>query len=180
MAGTCSILGVNMSKLAQSYDTAHTRSWHFMVFFTQKFRFLPILIYRQRGCIKDRIKEAEGHLMDCCLQAPYNLRFVFQTEILEATSKAAELIRCLSKEIHEMKQTFKCSQCQRIPCDSLKQMQPVSRRKYSWPSQEVDAFEDGADGIGRIRAWENTAALSLVTFTSLLIEFVARLVIIWL
>ncbi|GFP86667.1 aluminum-activated malate transporter 9 [Phtheirospermum japonicum] len=55
--------------------------------------------------------------------------------------------------------------------------QPSLQRQYSWPSREVDGF----DGLSlnwvptRMRALESTAALSLATFTSLLVEFVARL-----
>lgn len=58
-------------------------------------------------------------------------------------------------------------------------MRKHSRRLYSWPSREVDAFEEeggySVDFVPKMRALESTAQLSLATFTSLLIEFVARL-----
>lgn len=61
-------------------------------------------------------------------------------------------------------------------------MKKQQRRLHSWPSREVDDdFDvDGgggaeADHTPRMKALESTAALSLATFTSLLIEFVARL-----
>uniref|UniRef100_A0ACD5VDA1 Uncharacterized protein n=2 Tax=Avena sativa TaxID=4498 RepID=A0ACD5VDA1_AVESA len=58
-------------------------------------------------------------------------------------------------------------------------MKRQQRRLHSWPSREVDYFDDNenvvSDMIPRMRALESTAALSLATFTSLLIEFVARL-----
>ncbi|KAH6761007.1 hypothetical protein C2S52_008312 [Perilla frutescens var. hirtella] len=188
------------------------------------------------------------------IQAPYNLRIAFQKEIQDAASEAAELVRCLGKDITSMRRTLKTCLLKRVhssterlqraldmhsylltshhePPDNssrthsrlshalsstfsnlsnhaadlnklLEQnsdppsqplghiphqqeesyhemMRKQSRRLYSWPSREVDAFEDGgninSDCIPRMRALESTATLSLATFTSLLIEFVARL-----
>lgn len=57
-------------------------------------------------------------------------------------------------------------------------MRKQSRRLHSWPSREVDSFEEGGfsrDFLPKMKALETTAALSLATFTSLLIEFVVRL-----
>ncbi|KAA8522468.1 hypothetical protein F0562_013171 [Nyssa sinensis] len=205
------------------------------------------------------------------IQAPYKLRFTFQTEIQDATSQAAELVRCLGNDVSSMKQSVKTSLLKRVhsstdrlqraidmhsylltsfnyeppdisskplpklishalsstfsdlsnqlddqPPDNTttlnidqnsniipptqyytlsgtlpppppaaqgesyhETMKRQSRRLHSWPSREVDAFEEegcfSADIIPRMRALESTAALSLATFTSLLIEFVARL-----
>ena len=187
-------------------------------------------------------------------QAPYNLRITFQSEIQDATNQAAELVRCLGRDISNMKRSLKTSLLKRVHssaerlqravdmhsylltsfsdaplsdnfskplqklthtlssalyCDLPSQQSPAgefssnslektqnaptvqtesyhelmrkqSRRLHSWPSREVDAFhdEDGAmnaDFLPRMKALESTAALSLANFTSLLIEFVARL-----
>lgn len=181
------------------------------------------------------------------LQAPYNLRITFQSEILDATSQAAELLRSLGNDISNMKcclhtsllkrlhsstgrlqrsvdlhshlltSTYNFYDCTAKPTDKLcntlslnlkdcpghftkqssdaepnpnpavpiqaesyhETMRKQLRRLYSWPSREVDDFEEdgGVDTnkIPRMQALESTAALSLATFTSLLIEFVARL-----
>ncbi|KAK3227942.1 hypothetical protein Dsin_007804 [Dipteronia sinensis] len=183
------------------------------------------------------------------IQAPYNLRITFQSEIQEVASQAAELVRCLGKDISNMERSLKTCLLKRVHssterlqrtidmhsylltttyCDpppppdnnssksvvllpklssdlsnqlaeleskSLdkdstpavvvqgesyhEMMRKQSRRLHSWPSREVDAFafeeEGGVDFLPRMRALESTAALSLATFTSLLIEFVVRL-----
>ncbi|KAL2348001.1 hypothetical protein Fmac_002001 [Flemingia macrophylla] len=49
------------------------------------------------------------------------------------------------------------------------------KRLYSWPSREVDAFEeDGEKSIKIVDSLDSTAILSLANFTSSLVEFVAR------
>ncbi|XP_022760892.1 aluminum-activated malate transporter 9-like [Durio zibethinus] len=191
------------------------------------------------------------------IQAPYNLRITFQSEIQDATNQAAELVRSLGKDICNMKRGLKTSLLKRVhssterlqhaidmhsylltahcdpPDNSSKplpdlshalssivydlpdqlhdidstslgkssnqltqnmqsgtlppaqtesyheMMRKQSRRMHSWPSREVDAFEEeggfSTDFLPKMRALETTAALSLATFSSLLIEFVVRL-----
>ncbi|XP_051151273.1 aluminum-activated malate transporter 9-like [Andrographis paniculata] len=188
------------------------------------------------------------------IQAPYKLKIIFQKEIQETTSDAAELVRCLGKDMQNMERSFKTGLLKRVhssterlqhaidlhsylltsihepPDNSSKPLtrlshalspmlsnlstqmaeidsrteqdfepisqpldlpQPLqaesyhdtmrrqSRRLHSWPSREVDAYEEeggfSSDNIPRMQALESTTTLSLATFTSLLIEFVARL-----
>lgn len=64
-------------------------------------------------------------------------------------------------------------------CSRLRES--ARRQRLSWPSREADELEETEAGGGyaammvRVRALESTAALSLATFASLLLEFVARL-----
>ncbi|GLT90822.1 hypothetical protein SLE2022_087390 [Rubroshorea leprosula] len=192
----------NLAKAAK-WEPPHVRFRHFF--------------YPWSGCIK------VGAVLRYCayevmalhgvlhseIQAPYNLRITLQTEILDATSHAAELVRSLGKDISNMKRSLKTSLLERTlskPNDLAdldgngveknlniqtrnlplaqgeschEKMKKQVRRLHSWPFREVDAFE-GEEGIGveflpRMRALDSSAALSLATFTSLLIEFVARL-----
>ncbi|KAJ6695371.1 ALUMINUM-ACTIVATED MALATE TRANSPORTER 10 [Salix koriyanagi] len=184
------------------------------------------------------------------IQAPYNLRLTFHSEIHEAATHAAELVRSLGEDIGDMKRTLKTSLLKKLhssterlqlaiamhsylltsnfdppdrssePLTKLsydppslltefvssgteknsnhtnqnetssgtppqqtesyhEMMRKQSRRLHSWPSMEVDAFEEeggrSMEFLPRMRAFESTAALSLANFTSLLVEFVARL-----
>ncbi|XP_011026959.1 PREDICTED: aluminum-activated malate transporter 9-like [Populus euphratica] len=190
------------------------------------------------------------------IQAPHNLRFTFYSEIREAATHAAEVVRSLGKDISNMKRSPKTSLLKKVhsaterlqraidmhsylltsnfdPPDNYSKpltkppvtfstiqydlsnpltefdcnitennlsqinqnvpsgtppqqtesyhemMRKQSRRLHSWPSREVDAFEEegvlSMDFLPRMKALESTAALSLANFTSLLIEFVARL-----
>ncbi|KAF3783513.1 Aluminum-activated malate transporter 9 [Nymphaea thermarum] len=167
------------------------------------------------------------------IQAPYNLRIAFQSEIQDAASHAAELVRSLGKDIGSMKLSLQASLLEKVHCsteklqrsiythsylliaghgpveasgptlaapDACKHLAEVPRdlsvdtpngsetcyelmkkqhrKLHSWPSREVDEFEeDAAMGslLPRMKMLESTTSLSLATFTSLLIEFVARL-----
>ncbi|XP_072995583.1 aluminum-activated malate transporter 9-like isoform X2 [Typha latifolia] len=172
--------------------------------------------------------------------APYNLRMAFQTEILEATVEAAELLHSLGSDISNMNHSVQTNLLKGVhnsiyrlqhsielhsylltsthhpfdccdkstntlsltlkDCSNLlangnaginarveplkaesyhEAMRKQQRRLHSWPSREVDELEeDGGIDTGLIPKMctlESTAALSVATFTSLLIEFVARL-----
>eukprot|EP00262_Sarcandra_glabra_P001559 TRINITY_DN11699_c0_g1_i1.p1 TRINITY_DN11699_c0_g1~~TRINITY_DN11699_c0_g1_i1.p1 ORF type:complete len:541 (-),score=43.64 TRINITY_DN11699_c0_g1_i1:228-1850(-) len=189
------------------------------------------------------------------IQAPYNLRITFQSEICDASNQAAELVRSLGKDINNMKRSLQTCLLKKVHSSTERlqrsidmhsylltsnhdvldgpSKQPIKlsttlsstlsdlsngliglsggldstmnpqgqnapttpalahteayhetmkkqqRRLHSWPSREVDDFEEeggiGVDVIPRMRTLETTTALSLATFTSLLIEFVARL-----
>ncbi|XP_043718099.1 aluminum-activated malate transporter 9-like [Telopea speciosissima] len=215
------------------------------------------------------------------IQAPYNLKITFQSEIQDASNQAAELVRNLGKDIMNMKRNFRgrTSLLKRVHSTTLRlqraiyihsylltsgheslpdnscSAKPLSKqlshafsatlsdlsaqltttdqgnsssdgngreetspkppppttlqttqsgsirnigtlsvaavaesyqegmkkhpkRQHSWPSREVDEFEEGSHGVNllpKMKALDSTASLSLATFTSLLIEFVARL-----
>ncbi|KAB5564560.1 hypothetical protein DKX38_004614 [Salix brachista] len=165
------------------------------------------------------------------IQAPYNLRLTFHSEIHEAATHAAERVRSLGEDIGDMKRTLKTSLLKKLHSSTERLQRAIamhsylltsnfdppdnssepltklshtfsttlsttrtppqqtesyhemrrkkSRRLHSWPSMEVDAFEEeggrSMEFLPRMRAFESTAALSLANFTSLLVEFVARL-----
>ncbi|KAG9448344.1 hypothetical protein H6P81_014472 [Aristolochia fimbriata] len=247
-----------LESLAQSakWEPPHGRFQHFFYPWSEYVKVGAVL----RHCAYE-VMALHG-VLHSEIQAPYNLRVTFRSEILDATGQAAELIRSLAKDINNMKHRIETSLLKRVhsstvhlqrsidmhsylltsthehhhhhpltekPNKPLPQLSKLShawsatlydlsdmgaavgvpepvlvkepsenktgqpaesyhetmkrqqRRLYSWPSREVDEFEEdqGVIGVGvllpRMRALESTAALSLATFTSLLIEFVARL-----
>ncbi|KAJ4711979.1 Aluminum-activated malate transporter like [Melia azedarach] len=238
--------------LAAKWEPPHGRFRHFFYPWSEYVKVGAVLRY----CAYE-VMALHG-VLHSEIQAPYNLRYTFQTEIQDVTSQAAELVRSLGKDIGSMTRSLKTSLLKSVhssterlqrtidmhsyllttycepPDNSSKPlpklsytlsstlsdlsnqlqadlesnnleknsnttpqnmfsgtppaaqaetyhetMRKQSRRLHSWPSREVSAFEeDGgftADFLPRMKALESTATLSLATFTSLLIEFVARL-----
>ncbi|KAM0939406.1 putative aluminum-activated malate transporter [Dioscorea sansibarensis] len=214
---------------AAKWEPPHGRFRHF---------FYPWSEYVKVGAVLRHCAYEVMALHGCLhseIQAPYNLRCTFQSEILDVTTQAAELLRTLGKDINLMKlniqkgllkkvhsfterlqrsidmhsylltsnlhlydppkpQNFRLSfnvkdsatlnsdtnetNAQQDQLSYHETMRKQQIRLHSWPSREVDEFEDesvGVDLMPRMRALESTAALSLATFASLLIEFVARL-----
>ncbi|XP_068655710.1 aluminum-activated malate transporter 9-like [Aristolochia californica] len=240
-------LSSKLESLAQSakWEPPHGRFRHFFYPWSEYVKVGAVL----RHCAYE-VMALHG-VLHSEIQAPYNLRVTFRSEILDATSQAAELIRSLGKDINNMKHRLETSLLKRVHSSTVhlqrsidmhsylltsshdhhpmdkpnKPLPPLSklshtlsstlyelselsdldnavpeppenkvglaesyhetmkrqqRRLYSWPSREVDDFEEEVTvGTGmvlpRMRALESTAALSLATFTSLLIEFVVRL-----
>ncbi|WCJ26396.1 aluminum-activated malate transporter 9 [Euphorbia peplus] len=241
--------------IAAKWEPPHGRFQHFFYPWSEYVKVGAVLRY----CAYE-VMALHG-VLHSEIQAPFNLRVAFQTEINDAATEAADLLRSLGKDVNNMRRNLKAvllnrvhSSAERlqraidlhsyllipnfdpvdsqskqltklsrgpsgIPGDFLNQLpeevdsamkdvhvdltvsqsttvsgtmvlgQPVesyhemmrkqSRRMYSWPSREVDAYEEEGgvpgDFVPRMKALESTAALSLATFTSLLIEFVARL-----
>ncbi|KAJ8638781.1 hypothetical protein MRB53_015475 [Persea americana] len=242
---------VKLESLANSarWEPPHGRFRHFFYPWSQYVKVGAVL----RHCAYE-VMALHG-VLHSEIQAPYNLRVAFQSEILDASSQAAELVRSLGKDISNMKHSPQTSLLKRVldsterlqrsidlhsylltsshelsessskppptkfsttlssthsdlsqslaeigdsqepnlnaPTQSAlstapaqtesyhESMKKQQRRLHSWPSREVDEFgEEGGtdmDLIPKMQAYESTTALSLATFTSLLIEFVARL-----
>ncbi|XP_058100321.1 aluminum-activated malate transporter 9-like [Magnolia sinica] len=228
-----------LESLASSakWEPPHGRFWQFLYPWSEYVKVGAVL----RHCAYE-VMALHG-VLHSEIQAPYNLRITFESEIRDASSKAAALVRSLSKDIHTMKHTLQTSLLKSVhisterlqrsidmhysylltaghdldllskptpikhsttlgdsgeqelplntpppstaiapvaPTESYHEiMRKQQRRLHSWPSREVDEFEEEGgittSLVPKMRALESTTALSLATFTSLLIEFVARL-----
>ncbi|ERM97497.1 hypothetical protein AMTRI_Chr02g217480 [Amborella trichopoda] len=84
----------------------------------------------------------------------------------------------LSKRLAEYEGMKKFSESEGTTESYHETMKKQQRRLHSWPSCDIGGFEEEAVGVDlptKLTALESTTALSLATFASLLIEFVARL-----
>ncbi|MED6203560.1 hypothetical protein PIB30_000647 [Stylosanthes scabra] len=109
------------------------------------------------------------------IQAPYNLRIVFESEIKEVSNEVAELVRILGRDISSMKWSLKDSHVKRVH-SATKRLQH-SMQLHSYPLLTATSQEDSEitrEMLPRMRALESTTTLSLVNFASSIVEFVAR------
>ncbi|KAJ8492464.1 hypothetical protein OPV22_014185 [Ensete ventricosum] len=70
------------------------------------------------------------------IQAPIELRVTFQTEILEATVEAAELLRCLANDLGNMKHSVRVSQLMRIRVSTDRLQRSVDLHSYLLTSHD--------------------------------------------
>ncbi|MCL7037504.1 hypothetical protein MKW94_024800 [Papaver nudicaule] len=100
------------------------------------------------------------------IQPPHDLPTAFQSEIRKASHQAAELIRCLGKDIKDLKHT---------PQTALQENLHTSTEHLRHTTFTSSSDSSTASSLATFTSSESTAALSLATFTSLLIEFFSRL-----
>ncbi|KAL1355754.1 hypothetical protein HN51_007742 [Arachis hypogaea] len=163
--------GPKFEMLANSakWEPPHGRFLQFLYPWSQYLKVAAVL----RHCAYEVM--ALDTILHSEIQAPYNLRILFESEIKEVSNEVADLIRILGRDISSMKWSLKNSQVKRVH-SATKRLQH-SMQLHSYLLLKTTSEEDSeitTDLLPRMRALGSTEALSLVNFTSSIIEFVAR------
>ncbi|KAL0330003.1 UNVERIFIED_CONTAM: Aluminum-activated malate transporter 9 [Sesamum radiatum] len=72
------------------------------------------------------------------IQAPYNLRVAFQKEIQDAATEAAELVRCLGKDICNMRRSLKTLVLKRVHSSTERLQRAIDVHSYLLTSEPTD------------------------------------------
>ncbi|KAL0312514.1 UNVERIFIED_CONTAM: Aluminum-activated malate transporter 9 [Sesamum radiatum] len=72
------------------------------------------------------------------IQAPYNLKVAFQKEIQDAATEAAELVRCLGKDICNMRRSLKTLLLKRVHSSTERLQRAIDVHSYLLTSEPTD------------------------------------------
>ncbi|KAI3939730.1 hypothetical protein MKW92_034258 [Papaver armeniacum] len=141
------------------WEPPHGRFCHFLYPWSEYVKVGTVLRY----CAYE-VKALHG-VLHSEIQPPHVLPTAFQSEIRKASHQAAELIRCLGKDIKDLKHTPHATLQEKLHSST----EHLRHTTFSCSDSST------ALSLATFTSSESTAALSLATFTSLLIEFFSRL-----